>query len=355
MEKKETTISRIKEIWSSAFWYKEADRIELAYWESIKHLLPDTPPPAGVAPPTEHKTEKFIRHLSRCTGIGNLHTGLTSSDIEDNVRIKRLSASMDVADEAIFHLLGTLVNMDDVTLLAYTHLIPAGGIMLSERLRPSIMAASSYPWPLIKYKGMGGSLGKGHIQQLIGKDRYKISNEVFPAEMTQTFSSQTVDHRTEFLVASWLSFQASILAKIANDFRMMFALGQAVHTQKDIGSTAIAGKNPNPWRFERVSGKAPLLYGLPGEISRIAADCLLERTLTNQSALDYLFENAFPLFVDLVFSLSEAVKMTKVIDQSAECKKDKYHTEEQVLRLIKKGMPRETAHLKINKKYATKK
>lgn len=339
---------RLNEIWSNIYWEKEAELIELAYWELIKYRVPNVSPPKEERK-TEHKIEAFIRKLSRKHGIGNLHVGLTSSDLEDNIRIKRLADSVNVLSDYLDRVFDNFSLTGDQQLIAYTHLLPAGVTNLRHRFFPYRLEL--LPFPIIKYKGIGGALGDSAIQNKLGLEKSDIDGRVFPGQLVQWTSSQTVDHTTEFQVACWLTFNASLLAKVANDFRQMFAFGQARHIQKDIGSTAIPGKAPNPWRFERVSGRAEAIYPLPGQIARVASECLLERTLTNQSILDYLLKQAFYVLLDMAKTLEEALDKTEVIDQSEECKKSIYHSEEEMLKLILKGVPREEAHRKINERH----
>lgn len=351
-QKEKNTIKEIEKIWSEKYWEKEAERIELKYWEIIKHKIPNVSPPKELEK-TEHRIETFVRSLSRKHRIGNLHVGLTSSDLEDNIRIKRIEECMVMVQSDLGEVYKTIykITPSKNTLIAYTHLLPASITTFLDRFKPTIVAHVDAKPPIIRHKGIGGAIGDGQAIIQMGIDIKMVNEIIFPDKIMQSFSSQTVNHLTEYNVASWLCFQASLMAKIANDFRQMFAFGQARHTQQDIGSTAIAGKKPNPWQFERVSGRANLLYELPGRIAKITADCLLERTLTNQSVLNYSFRESFLIFADMIQCLKEAIEKTEIIDQTEECKKEQYHSEEQMINLILRGLPREEAHKKINVKY----
>jgi adenylosuccinate lyase len=351
---------KIEHIWSESFWLAEASRIELEYYDLIKVKLPKAKscPAYG---PSEHRIEDFVRKLSSTLEIPNLHVGLTSSDLEDNIRIKRLESSLDVVrsllSDFVARYLGSRARFEVLPLIAYTHLMPAGTTNLWNRLAPTLHALKSClihieDGRLIQYRGIRGALGDGHIQKKLGLPLGVINSRIFPGKDLQTCSSQTVDHMSDMDVAQGIVRIASLLAKFSNDIRMMFALGQAKHVHQDIGSTAIAAKAPNPWRYERVSGMAEQLYDTDAKVARVAANCLLERTLTNQSVLNDVFQHAFIVLVGMLEDLLIAGKTVKILDQAKQCKAKELHSEEEMLKLILKGIPRLEAHRKINKKYA---
>jgi len=348
---------KLQQIWSDEFWKEEATRIEMDYWKLIKDKIPNVHCVLGDFP-TEHRIEKFVRELSVEKDIGNLHVGLTSSDLEDNVRIKKLEQSLGLIEDKLVEISKTLADKStpDKNLVAYTHLIPASTTTLRAKCR-SWMEMMGNTGINIKYKGIGGAIGDLKIQKLIdgGWNRESENGFIFVGGKCQTYPTQTVNHQTEYDVACKVVWYVACLAKMSNDIRQMFAFGQAKHTQKDIGSTAMAHKAPNPWRYERVSGMAEMLYDLPARVARIASSCLLERTLTNQSVLNHTFKQAFEVLDGVIDDFTEALKLTEFIDQTKECKNPKLHSEEGMLKLIMKGMPRLLAHQKINRKYENKK
>lgn len=339
----------IGKIWSREEWERIATRIELGYWNILKEKIPNVPPPKTFTN-TEHRIEQFVRELSDSMGIGNLHVGLTSSDLCDNIRvdrIKRNTLTISKRLSSYYTLLsGFLTN---TKLVAYTHLLPAGKTTIGERILPILEAHKQNPYPTIIYRGIKGSLGLNHIQHKLGisdTSLRKLMREIFGDDIhIQNTSHQTGNHLTEFNVAVWLAWETALLTKMANDFRMMFALGQAMHTHKDIGSTAIAGKRPNPWRFERVSGMSDIIYDLPAKVSRVAANCLLERTLTNQSTLNYVFKESFLLMDKLISDMETALLRTEVVRYTGE---DKFDSEERMVELILAGKSRLEAHKQIN-------
>ena len=298
-EKKNKKKSPLEGIWSEKFWNKEAERIELEYAELLSDSLPETKAPADVKE-TEHRIEKFVRNLIHKTGKGSLHVGLTSSDLEDNIRILREYKSCKYLYDRLrdfWFVFEKSIKEDKTTfIVARTHLLPAGFITVEERFRPIIDTAySAMSRPQFFFKGIGGSLGTRHVQKYLNitdedLDRIFAHNHI----RIQDSRSQTGNHLTEMDIANWLSTQAMIFAKLANDVRQMFAFGEAINDSKDVASTAIVQKQfPNPWRWERVSGMAEEIYNLPSLVTRISSSCLLERTLNNQSVLNHSLKNAF--------------------------------------------------------------
>jgi adenylosuccinate lyase len=159
--------NRLKSVWSQKFWDEEAERIELAYWELIEDRVPNARPPKKLRP-TEHRIEVFVRQLSRKHKLGNLHVGLTSSDLEDNIRAKRLEESCFILDEM---LAWTFIAISPIEwgapkLIAYTHLMPAGVTDYYHRVAPTLFAQISVP--KITYKGIGGAIGDSKIQGILG-------------------------------------------------------------------------------------------------------------------------------------------------------------------------------------------
>ena len=335
-------------IWSKEFWEEVAEEIEMRYWNVIKGKIPHAQPP-DVDRNTEHRIEAFIRRMSRKKGEGNLHIGMTSSDLEDNIRILRIYISYHFVSSALnsFYdmLLQYVSERRNKKIIAYTHLLPAGITNIERRMLPTIDSHAHNPVPHIYFKGIKGAIGDRKIQSLMGVSQTELDNIIvsilndvsIPCHPTtiptdiQRYSHQTGDHQTEHEVSSWMCREASLLAKISNDFRQMFSLGQAYHIHKDIGSTAIPNKKPNPWRYERVSGMAETIYDLPSKMARISANCLLERTLTNQSILNHIFHDSFLIFSKMIEDISKAISCTEIIPQDTECKKAKYHAEERML------------------------
>lgn len=345
----------LKYIWSQAFWEKEATRIEMAYWELIKDRIPHGKEYKGNPPVTEHRIEKFVRKLSKKKKIPNLHVGLTSSDLEDNIRIERLRKSRMYISKLLLEVMHELCkkiggpNKYSTTITAFTHLMPAGKILpfrRFEQTKENLVTLCDDGYGRLRKKGIGGALGDMRVQEDMGITAEDIG-KIFPNDEIEKSPLQASDKRSDYDVATWILAVGSYIGKIAGDIRMMFALGQARYDKKDIGSTALAHKSPNPWRWERISGMLTSLLNLPGVVAMAIANCHLERTLTDQSVLN---AEMFRGFTTLEMMLEDAISGLNGVE-IIYAKKKVVDSEDELLHLIKKGMGRLTAHLKINAKY----
>lgn len=332
-------------VWSDKFYEDEAERIEVAYYSLLKNRVPDIPPPRRMEK-TEHRIEALVRRISRNVGKGNIHVGLTSSDLEDNIRHMRLFKCNENLEYRLAFL-GRIfsVEMPDKKMEAYTHLLPAGETTLLRRLSVGWSAIATKPPPPV-FRGIKGALGDRRIQHRLGIADQDLDN-IFPGSV-EVSSSQASNKEYDYDVACWLAKITAGLVKTANDIRMMVALGQATIKNNDIGSTALPHKRPNPWRFERIAGMGEVIFDLPGRVARTIANCLLERTLTDQSLLNHTFKEAYTVLSNIIIDLEHGIKKVEFNSSSSP-----FDSEVMMLNFIKEGIPREEAHKEV-KKYADK-
>ncbi len=354
-----TTTKPLIRVWGEQYWQEVAIAIEKAYYNILSTHINDVPAPCGEPTPTEHRLEAFVRLASREINSGITHLGLTSSDLEDNIRIVRLYESTKYIANRLLdtqYRLLTKIDKNNGRFIAYTHLLPAGVIYLVDRFAPTIDALykSSLKRP-IYLKGIRGALGDRKIQHYIGitdKELDDIFSNTFIEQ--QKHSSQTGDHLTEINTAQWLATNVALIAKIANDIRMMFAFGQAECNKKDIASTALVHKlTPNPWRWEKISGLSETLFTLPSTVYHILANCLLERTLTNQSSLSTLFREAFSTVDTILDNFDIALEQLRFIPNFKETEKLPEHlmSEFKLVDLVKGGLNREEAYSKLQQTF----
>lgn len=358
--------STIQEIWGEEYWFNLAADLEIKYSE----LLSQKGMPLGKITKeydtlTEHRIERFIRMVSILEQNGNMHIGLTSSDLEDNIRIIRLVNSWQIINKKLgefVYLTKRIISMVDGYQDAYTHLKKTRSILLSRRYNYMISALNQLFddgsfGKRVLLKGLGGSIGDAKIQSEIGIEPTELGvlSSDWAYEHTgvsinqQDFCSQTVSHVSELYIAFLLSGIGMILSKWCNDIRQMIAFGQASITIKDIASTAIVDKmEPNPWKFEKASTLFTNMFVLPNQISHIGANCLLERTLTNQSNLNLLFERAFSDLLQALDLLTEGMQDIKFIVSTED--NFKKSGEYKLLKLVKSGRHnRLQAYKKLNK------
>jgi len=90
------------------------------------------------------------------------------------------------------------------------------------------------------------------------------------------------------------------------------------------------------------------MFSLTKQISNIGANCLLERTLTNPSKLNFLFERAFSDLLQALDLLTESMKGIKFIVSPED--NFKKSGEYKLLKLVKSGRHnRLQAYKKLNK------
>lgn len=348
--------NNLDRIWSEEYWHEEATRIEIAYYNLIKDKIPAGSFPTQEVPPTEHRIEEFVRNLSMNLGIPNLHVGLTSSDLEDNIRIKRLEDSVTELSKRARQVMSTFenisLNANNDLIMAYTHLMPAGKTTVYYRFAPTLDVINQYLnfTPVFIYRGIQGAIGDRNIQQLLGLTGEQL-NSVFGDKIQQRFSHQASDHYTDYQVACWIVGLTSAFVKLANDIRMMFALGQLCYEKDDIGSTALAHKAPNPWRFERIAGMFTSIINLPATIATASANCLLERTLTDQSVLSIEFGRSFVTAMGIINDFEDGLNGLKIIQEVRPFP----DSEIELINSVLKGHGRLEAHITLNKTYAGQK
>jgi len=337
---------KIDRVWCPRYWDEKAEEIEMAYWDAIKGKLPKGEPYSGEAEPTEHRIEAFVRRLAREKGLPNLHVGLTSSDIEDNVRASRLEDSNSLVQQYIFeNVVGdaSLLWIDkEHKTAAKTHLMPAGSTDFWHRFMPTIESITniclSVPIPI--YKGIGGAIGDGRAQKLLGV----VGSPLVFHGRQQAHSHQASSHEFDMRSMSWLGMLAAKLHKLNLDIRLMVADADLVSTSKDVGSTAMPHKMPNPWRFERACG---LLQSISKQFSVVcdaAANCALERTLTDQSILNLTFKR---VYADMAHALVDTVEGASTFRPASRAFGPLVNSDVELVALVMAGVRREDAQKRL--------
>lgn len=346
--------NELDDIWSVEYWERKAEVIEMNYWGFIKSVISKGSFPKTRLSDPDHRIEEFVRKLGRKMENQNLHLGLTSSDLEDNIRTMRCEDSM---SSIIIRLriniikLNGLVERDNKTITAFTHLKPAGKIDLVHRFAPTLELLGLYCLqPELICRGIKGSLGNKRMQKVLGVSDDNL-REILSYHREQEHSHQAANHSADMESMVWILKVGAALAKLSGDIRMMFALGQARYSNAGtaIGSTAIAHKAPNPWRWERISGMMTSLIGLPGVAALAIADCHLERTLTDQSVLNSELERGFRTLQGMIVDMHNGLDGLHFTDDGLTVP----DSEMEVLDLIlnNKSVGRLEAYYLINKKY----
>lgn len=289
---------------------------------------------------SEHKTEALIRKFCKKVDNQNANVGLTSSDMEENERTMAIEETLGYLHGRINNELIPLVRtaftgMDaDRVVMGYTHLMKARPIKAKHRADYHVYQFTVIEPPRIIYRGIKGSTGDGKYCDSVCHTN-NVNASLFKAQI-ETTASQTSTHVTDIEFAVWLASITAAMMKTAGSLRMLISMGKIRTTNNDVGSTAMAHKAPNPWRFEKVCGMGGLVLSLPQVAFRAVADCWLERTLTDQSVLRYEMERMSVLVDDLITLMVDGIKRIEVIEDAS----DEIDKEGQFLNAILAGSPR---------------
>lgn len=247
-------------------------------------------------PEEKHEVVKSLVEVCLEFGDGDLHWGLTSSDIVDYVRITQVEKSCVVVDEELEWLrsviLQKLILWDAVECVGYTHLLPAARTTMGARFRPlfnQLIKLQVNP-PGVVYKPFAGPVG-----------RHKVESLVFKNKSIQLDCNQTTDGFTYFEVACWLASISRVVHKFAYDLRLLVSMGELAPCS-EVGSSSMTHKD-NPTQLERVCSLAIRQPQFVLDVWHATAHSALERTLTDsaclRNTLPEMFHNVVRQLIDL--------------------------------------------------------
>lgn len=327
-----------KQIWSDDHYESIGKVIELTalkrmkksrYWpKKIKTQKHDPLP-------SSHRIENLVRRWSKELNEPLLHIGLTSSDIEDNVRATQTEMSIAELDERLTKITEELrrwIKKNNGVIMGRTHLLPAQLTTLERRFLPAIEVLENMTRPVVFYKGIGGAVGDNSFAEEFEVDLTGIFS------LEQNMKNQTSNMTSDIDYITWASLIATYLSQICYNIRLSISYGDLILKGEKIGSSAMPHKGENPWRYEKICGLARRIYHTSPMILETIACNGLERTLDNQSILreelkkvSYTLEEMFDLFfLDNLFINPKRDK--KRVDK-----------EEEFIKHIKKGYCRTDA------------
>jgi adenylosuccinate lyase len=274
----------ISAIWSSAFEEKQMRAIWLrhrAFYGPDKRR----PPQREIYPKDEHE---IVDHLTQaCLDFqdGDLHWGLTSSDVVDFVRISQVEMSIAAVEKKLREIAWYFNDKTiewKVEATGYTHLLPAVPVNFGKRFSPAVdqLYELLSKKPEVIYKDFGGPVGREEFKTL-----KKLNIRL------QKHSNQTSDGFTYFETASWLANIARVIHKSAYDLRVLYSMGELALCSK-VGSSSMTHK-VNPTLFERVCSLAVRQPSFVTEIWHATAHSALERTLTDSALLRNVLPEMF--------------------------------------------------------------
>src|SRR3972149_1667009 len=258
-------------------------------------------------------------------GGGILHLGATSTDIEDNADVLRLSASLDLIlaqlGEFLLAFAPRIEETAEVPVMAYTHLQPAEPTTLGYRLASYAQDLLADRADLLRVraglrgKGVKGAVGTAAAYaDLIGLDHLDDFENQLSQRLNLPFypvATQTYPRKQDYLVVSALAVIGASLYKFAFDLRIMqsppFGEWSEPFGRKKVGSSAMPFKR-NPIQAEKIDSLARLLSGMPNTAWHNAAHSLLERTLDDSANRRTLLPEACLICDELLTTATRLVK-----------------------------------------------
>jgi adenylosuccinate lyase len=267
---------------------------------------------------SHHRTVDRLRRYIEATGFVNAHFGLTSSDIEDNVRLRQIAESVCVIRELGFQVLPVLDLFDNPTgaTPAFTHWQPAGVVYPATKYRSMIcplVVLLENP-PEVHAKHFGGPCGDNtelNILTLTLNDKWKgyaFDWSNFGLRPPRNFFPiQSSDHLDEMAYVTWCATIAAQIHKIAADLRFLISVGIVAedHLPGYRGSSSIPQKS-NPYLLEKVCSIMRTISVAPVEMWQVMANNGCERTLDTSWQIRRLLQRVTESLVYGIETLTSA-------------------------------------------------
>lgn len=274
--------------------------------------------------PTGHEVVDLLNDFIFQTGYVNAHTGLTSSDIVDNVRLMQIAACLEILRDRGEEFREALFARASCTreTVGFTHWQPAAPLSWEHRVDAWLQPVK---WqlvtpPCIFAKRFGGPVGdNASLKLLVESLGANLSDHPFNwhkfdlEHPNNSHPLQSSDHQCELAAVSWCCALAAQLHKIALDLRFLashrvVALGRpAGHA----GSSSMPHKM-NPHKWEKVCSICRSVATTQQEMWQVAAHNSLERTLDTSWQLKSLLQRCFlglaealDLMADTQFSVTD--------------------------------------------------
>lgn len=282
---------------SFQFWRSHLEWLGMLGWADAMMTVPREE--LNLPNFTKHRIVSGLLKFVEDTRLVNAHTGLTSSDVEDNVRRCQLGISTRILSMRLDLFINSLHKKWDKSgdQLGYTHWQPAFKIHGFRRVRSwtepiriiNIWNKQSGIWG----KKLGGAVGDNSTL-LILLDHLGLQDSInsavnqdgFPWDCfglvspRNKYPIQSADYVDEQFIINWISVVASQIYKIAADMRFLCSQGSISVKKIDsyVGSSSIPRKN-NPIELEKICSMSRTLMGSQRNINDVIAHNGMERTL----------------------------------------------------------------------------
>ncbi|MGH3713724.1 MAG: adenylosuccinate lyase [Micromonosporaceae bacterium] len=315
---------------------------------------------------TRHDVKARIEEFSALAGHEQIHKGMTSRDLTENVEQLQIKRSLELLRDRIVSALARLAaratQYADLVLVGRSHNVPAQATTLGKRFATAaeelLLAYHRIEDLLARYplRGIKGPVGTAADQlDLLGGDAGKLAalEQAVAGHLgfarTLTSVGQVYPRSLDFDVVTAVSQAAAAPSSLALTLRLM--AGQELATEGfkpgQVGSSAMPHKM-NSRSCERVNGLAVVLRGYVSMVGELAGDQWNEGdvscSVVRRVALPDAFFAADGLFQTFLTVLDELGAYPAVIGRELDRYLPFLATTRVLLAAVKAGVGRETAH-----------
>lgn len=295
-----------------------------------------------------------------------IHLGATSAFLTDNADLILMRRGLELLRGRLLMVLRSLsafaAKWKDEPTLGYTHLQPAQLTTVGKRatlwLQDLVLDLSDLDHraatlPLLGVKGTTGTqatfldLFDGDHEKVRELDRLVTSMMGFQASIP--VAGQTYTRKIDASILSIIAGIAASAAKFSGDVRMLQSFGEIEEPFEDeqIGSSAMAYKR-NPMRSERIAGLARFVLSLEPNANQTHSVQYFERTLDDSANRRLVIPESFLAAEAILLLMANVASGLEVrrkrIAQRVRAELPLMATERLILRAVRKGVDRQTAH-----------
>jgi len=317
---------------------------------------------------TQHDVKARIEEFNSLAGFQQIHIGMTSRDVTENVEILQIKVSLELVQSKSKSLLTTLAKFAEtyaeVPLVARTHNVPAQLSTLGRRFSTWIeefMFSLQHLDELMKrlpLKGIKGAIGTSQdLHDLFGIDATIIERNLM-AEIDFHNSliapAQIYPRSIDYEIISTFVQLASAPSNIATNIRLMSGLGILSEGMKDgqTGSSAMPHK-VNARLSERVNGLTALLKGHALMLQELVGNQWNEGDVSCSVVRRVALADAFYSIDAILDTMIRIIKRLEVFPEvlDREVRENlPFLISSQIMNaLVKKGLGREDAHSIVKK------
>lgn len=306
-----------------------------------------------------HEVVDMLNRFIKSTGYVNAHSGLTSSDIIDNVRLYQCTESIAEVWKTLHGVFDALSKLkgasNGVECVGYTHWQVSSKMDMGDRVRvwSEMLSEAVDDSPIIHQKNIGGAIGNHKAIDMLCEQDTDI--RISGMGKTKVYGLQSTTYIGELLSAQWLERMCGVISKICLDIRFLCHTGELSikRGNNHVGSSAMPGKN-NPKEAEQICSLARLIPNYSRVIWDAMSNNGMERTLDGSASTRVALHEMFgysvyilSTFVNLIGKIRVNKKMcSKILLQNNRAATVEYR----LAGMIKGGMSRMSAHKKLNEK-----